>query len=315
MSSYEEITSHTSPAYTGGRPYGVARIVLHHWGDPASGPTFEGVVAYLTRANATTSAHYVAEAGRVACIVDPDDRAWHAGDGIGVGSAGNDMGIAIECNPRASEGDVATVAELVADLRSVYGDLPLAVHSDFVATQCPGAYRDLVGRIDAHAREITLPQASVARPAPAAPAFSADSIDGLARRVLAGEYGNGEDRKAALGGMYDAVQARVNELCGMGGPSQPAGVDAVARDVIAGAYGNGEARYAALRAAGYDPDAVQARVNELLGASPAPASGGPDVEALAQAVIRGEYGNGEDRKAALGGAYDAVQARVNEILS
>ncbi len=42
--------------------------------------------------------------------------------------------------------------------------------------------------------------------------------------------------------------------------------------------------------------------------------GGFDVEALAWAVIRGEYGNGDERRRALGDAYDVVQARVNEIL-
>ena len=43
-------------------------------------------------------------------------------------------------------------------------------------------------------------------------------------------------------------------------------------------------------------------------------SGGADIEALARAVIRGEYGNGEERRRRLGSLYDAVQARVNEIL-
>ena len=36
---------------------------------------------------------------------------------------------------------------------------------------------------------------------------------------------------------------------------------------------------------------------------------------LAAAVIRGEFGNGPDRQAALGANYDAVQAEVNRILS
>ena len=43
-------------------------------------------------------------------------------------------------------------------------------------------------------------------------------------------------------------------------------------------------------------------------------SGGANLEALAQAVIRGDYGNGEERRLRLGSLYDAVQARVNEIL-
>ena len=41
------------------------------------------------------------------------------------------------------------------------------------------------------------------------------SIDDLAREVIAGKYGNGEDRKNALGSRYDEVQARVNEILGI----------------------------------------------------------------------------------------------------
>ena len=52
------------------------------------------------------------------------------------------------------------------------------------------------------------------------------------------------------------------------------------------------------------------------GGAPAPAQpAARDDEALAQAGIRGEYGNGEERRRRLGSLYDAVQARVNEILS
>lgn len=38
------------------------------------------------------------------------------------------------------------------------------------------------------------------------------TVDELARDVIAGKYGNGEDRKRALGSRYAEVQARVNEM-------------------------------------------------------------------------------------------------------
>ncbi len=38
------------------------------------------------------------------------------------------------------------------------------------------------------------------------------------------------------------------------------------------------------------------------------------IDALADAVIRGEYGNGNERKRRLGANYAAVQARVNQKL-
>ena len=64
---------------------------------------------------------------------------------------------------------------------------------------------------------------------------------------------------------------------------------------------------------------MQAEVNRILlgGGSQGSSDGNAasaDIEALAQAVIRGDYGNGEERKRRLGSLYAAVQARVNEIL-
>lgn len=149
--SYEFITKYNAACYTPGRPYGKpARIVTHWWGEPSSHPTFDGVIQTFTSGARGTSAHYVVEAGRVACLVSPDDRAWACGDGIGVGSAGNDLGISIECNPRQSDEDYQTIGELVRDLRKNYGDLPLEPHNRFFNTACPGTY-DL-GRIDRIAR-------------------------------------------------------------------------------------------------------------------------------------------------------------------
>ena len=86
-----------------------------------------------------------------------------------------------------------------------------------------------------------------------------------------------------------------------------------------GAYANGEARRAAL---GERYDEVQAEVNRLLsgGKSGAQARSASniysyDVDALTRAVIRGDYGNGAERKRRLGGRYAAVRKRVNEMLS
>lgn len=44
------------------------------------------------------------------------------------------------------------------------------------------------------------------------PAKQVQSIDDLARDVLAGKYGNGDARKKALGDKYAEVQKRVNEM-------------------------------------------------------------------------------------------------------
>lgn len=57
---------------------------------------------------------------------------------------------------------------------------------------------------------------SIVSPAPAPeniPNTEVKSIETLANEVLAGVYGDGDNRRKALGDKYDAVQARVNELC------------------------------------------------------------------------------------------------------
>ena len=129
-------------------------------------------------------------------------------------------------------------------------------------------------------------------------------VSELAERVIAGEFGNGDARRAALGSRYDEVQAEVNRILGGGSVD----VDALARRVIAGEFGNGNER---VRRLGSNYDAVQRRVNEILGCG----SSSVDIDAMARAVIRGDYGNGEERRRRLGSYYSVVQARVNEMLS
>ena len=90
-------------------------------------------------------------------------------------------------------------------------------------------------------------------------------------------------------------------------------VDELAREVIAGKWGNGADRKNRLTEAGYNYSEVQARVDEILAPAPAPAK--KSVDEIAKEVIRGEWGNGADRKKRLTDAgydYAEVQARVNE---
>lgn len=93
------------------------------------------------------------------------------------------------------------------------------------------------------------------------------SVNTLAREVLAGRWGNGTDRKARLtkaGYDYVKVQATVNKLVKASQMSEDKIINAVAHEVIAGRWGNGQERVDRLKAAGYDPDKIQKRVNELM---------------------------------------------------
>ena len=96
------------------------------------------------------------------------------------------------------------------------------------------------------------------------------SIDQLVQETLAGKYGNGEQRKAALGNQYQAVMDRINGKTSAVQKSD----EELAREVIAGKHGNGEDRK---RSLGSRYSAVQKKVDELLKkpASPQPA---PKVE-------------------------------------
>ena len=90
----------------------------------------------------------------------------------------------------------------------------------------------------------------------------------------------------------------------------------IAQEVIKGKWGNGSERKSRLTAAGYDYDKVQDKVNELLGKNNS-GTKKKSVTEVAREVIRGEWGNGADRKNRLASAgydYSAVQKKVNELL-
>ena len=78
------------------------------------------------------------------------------------------------------------------------------------------------------------------------------SIDELSREVIAGKHGDGDERKRALGNLYDMVQSRVNDYYVCAGAC------------IRGDYGNGAERKEKVTAAGYDYATVQGIVNQML---------------------------------------------------
>lgn len=88
-------------------------------------------------------------------------------------------------------------------------------------------------------------------------------------------------------------------------------IDELAEEVIDGKWGDGEDRKTKLEKAGYNYDAVQDRVNEILSRPK------KSITEVAKDVINGKYGNGEERKKKLeaeGYDYDQVQAKVNQLL-
>lgn len=93
------------------------------------------------------------------------------------------------------------------------------------------------------------------------------SVTDIAKEVIQGMWGNGTDRMKRLesaGYNYNEVQNKVNQMLSGNAPAPSKSVDQLAREVIQGLWGNGSDRKNRLTAAGYDYNAVQARVNQMM---------------------------------------------------
>ena len=86
------------------------------------------------------------------------------------------------------------------------------------------------------------------------------TLEEIVQEVIAGKWGNGEERKTALtkaGYDYNLIQSLVNT-------SLKKSNEEIAREVIAGKWGNGNKRIRALTKAGYDYETIRAIVNKSL---------------------------------------------------
>lgn len=314
-----------SPNRNSPRNQPISKITVHHMAGNLSVETCGSVFAPSSR---QASANYgIGTDGRVGMYVEEKDRSWASSS-----SWNDNRAVTIEVandqiggNWHVSDAAWNKLVELCVDICRRNGmksltwtgdkNGSLTCHYMFAATSCPGPY--LKSRMAELAQTVTARLGGASAPATSGGSSApSGSVTDLANRVIAGEFGNGDARKAALGDRYDEVQAEVNRILGAGGSSSggpSVDIDQLARDVIAGKYGNGEVRKAAL---GSNYAAVQARVNEMLGAGGS-TGGGKSIDQLAREVIRGDWGNGADRKnrlTAAGYDYDAVQARVNQLL-
>ncbi|MBO5527102.1 MAG: hypothetical protein VZQ95_04040 [Erysipelotrichaceae bacterium] len=116
---------------------------------------------------------------------------------------------------------------------------------------------------DAKAAAEAAAKAAAKKAEEAREAAKAARIEELAKEVIQGKWGNGQERKdklTAAGYDYSAVQGKVNELLNSGKD-----LETVAKEVIQGKWGNGQERKDKLTAAGYNYSEVQALVNKLLG--------------------------------------------------
>jgi hypothetical protein len=324
---YSALTNATimSPNHSGSRYNSISKITIHHMAGNLSIETCGNV--FLNPNRQASSNYGIGSDGRIACYVDEENHPWTSANW-----ENDDRAITIEVANSETGGDwpisqeaYASLIRLCADICNRYGIYPyydgtpsatLTEHCMFVATNCPGPtiHSMQVNRVIENDIRAAMAGGVVSFPQSTQPVGG--DVEDLALRAIAGEFGNGDARRAALGDMYGAVQARINEMYGGVTATADYSIDAIAYRVIAGEFGNGVDRINALATAGYDNVAVQQRVNEILQGETTPNASQDDLSTIAEAVYRGDYGNGQDRINALRAAGydpDAVQRAVDRI--
>ena len=287
-------------------------IVVHNTANNASA---NNEIAYMLSNNNKVSYHYAVDDTEIVQGIPENRNAWHAGDG-GNGQ-GNRKGLAIEICYSKSGGErfdkaEENAAEFIANKlkEKGWGIDKVKKHQDFANKYCPHRTLDygwerFLNKIRNYLGE---EQVDIDT--------SSKDLNAIADEVIAGKWGNGEDRKnrlAQAGYNYSEVQALVNQkLNGTSISSNKKSVDVVADEVIAGKWGNGTDRKTNLENAGYNYQEVQNKVNEKLGVS---TSNKKSNETIADEVIKGLWGNGQERKDRLtkaGYDYNAIQKIVNQ---
>lgn len=229
----------------------IEQICLHHM---AGRLTAEQCGRIFQAKGRYGSSHYgVGYDGSIANYVDEEDTAWTNSNWDS-----NCKSITIEISDNDNSwyvNDITlnAVIKLVADIANRRGlgilvpGKNLTWHSMFTNTTCPGDYlRSKMQYIADEANKINSEEP-----------IKEKTTEELAREVIEGKYGNGEDRKNALGDRYAEVQARVNEILT---PAPKPNVDILdlVRKTIRGDFGNGEDRKQAL---GSNYEEVQRQVN------------------------------------------------------
>ena len=217
--------------YTQGRRgYKICKITPHHMAGKLTARQCGNIFA---NPNRQASSNYgIGYDGEIACYVDEENRAWTSSN------RENDcQAITIEVANSANGGnwpisDAAwnSLVKLCVDICRRYNfrltydgtkNGSLTRHDMFANTNCPGPtlggrFKELADTVNAQ-----LDGGSIPTPAPA-PSGS-KSNEELANEVIAGKWGNGDDRKnrlTAAGYNYSAVQSIVNQKLSGGSSTQ-----------------------------------------------------------------------------------------------
>ena len=200
----------------------------------------------------TSTYHYVVDDKVAIQLFEHDIRCWHAGDGR-TRNGGNLTSIAIEICVN-KDGNykkaVQNAVELVKHLMKVENIPSSKVfqHNHWSGKNCPRALRHGRNGINWKQFKKLLDGKTTT--------VDTTNIDDLVRRTIAGEFGNGSERKRKLGKNYNEVQKIINR-----GYQQPSvNINDLVRRTLSGEFGNGEIRK---RKLGKHYNQVQREINKL----------------------------------------------------
>ena len=207
----------------------ISKITIHHM---AGKLTVEECGAiFASKAREASSNYGIGSSGRVGLYVDECNRSWCSSN-----EENDQMAITIEVandeiggNWHVSDKALSKLIDLCVDIcernniekLNFTGDKNgnLTLHKYFASTACPGPY--LESKMTYITQEVNKRLGGHSEPS--------KSISEIAKEVIAGKWGNGDDRKnrlAAAGYDYATVQAKVNEMLGAKPVAKPV-VDAI----------------------------------------------------------------------------------------
>ena len=281
-----------------GRLESIDFVVIHN---DAGSMTPEQYVDWLRyRDKSLGIAHYYCNRNTIARVIDTFNIGYHTGDWwSNCRSIGYEVCESMKVSDEEFlQNEDVTLMQATEDL--IYYGLPIntstvRLHHEFVPTTCPHRSMELHGGTTESVKNYFVSRMQYF-------ASLGSTVDEMLGQVSSEPT------------VQDSVQSEKPTQNRGGGKS----LDEVAQEVLQGLWGNGQERYDELTNAGYNAQAVQDRVNSILNGEAPSSSASSDLDSVAQEVLQGLWGNGQDRFNNLENAgYDAqaVQDRVNSILS
>lgn len=273
-----------------GRLSSIDFVVIHN--DAGSMTPYQYIEWLRNREKSLGIAHYYCNRNCIARVIDTYNIGYHTGEWwSNIHSIGYEVCESMKVSDEEFlQNEDITLMQATEDL--LFYGLPIntdtvRLHHEFVPTSCPHRSLALHGGTSESVKnyfvermnyfaslgstvdemlgsEIDSPTITQDEEIPSI----SNSNEEVAREVIQGIWGNGEERVDRLTDAgYDAnyIQEIVNRM--LNGDETPdlSDIDTIAHEVIMGEWGNGDERKERLENAGYDYQEIQSRVNELLG--------------------------------------------------